>query len=170
MPLTKCIMHGTDKVDIFLFLRSARLIYERCGPMCSERATIQRKMKRRNLLSGEAAKKSVQGHVMFVVILMAGAFFRIVSEDDIDGNTIMFAIILAIGVVIALSFFNQFVVDLCNDLNSKWTIINHLVPGTLLAIVILAFRIPIETFDVMLVVILFSIANLVMYSITKELE
>lgn len=119
-------------------------------------------------MTGEKIKQVFQAHLLFVSILMMGAFFRIAGEGDIDGNTFLFASILAIGVIMALSFFNQFVLDLCNDLNSKWTVINYLIPGILLGGMILVFRVPVPLVDVILVVILFSIANLLMYSITKS--
>jgi hypothetical protein len=135
-----------------------------------EVSTTLKNMKRRNFINGEEGKKSIQAHLGFVGILTLGAFFRIASEGDIDGNTTMFGMILAIGVIIALSFFNQFVLDLCNDLNTKWPIINSLIPGTVLGIVILVFRIPVEPFDVMLVIILFAVANLVMYLTLKASE
>ena len=127
-------------------------------------------MKRRKLISGEKAKSLFQGHLLFVVTLTVGTFFRIASEEDMDGNTIMFATILAIGLIIGLSFFNQFVVDLCNDLNSKWTVVNYLIPGILLGLILLVFRIPVEMHDILLLIILFSIANLLMYSIMKKSE
>ena len=114
-------------------------------------------------------KQTFQAHLLFVSILTLGAFFRIASEDS-DANTILFATILAIGVITALSFFNQFVLDLCNDLNAKWTVINYLIPGIVLGGIILAFRVPVSFADVLLVVILFSIANLLMYSIIKAPE
>jgi hypothetical protein len=124
-------------------------------------------MRRRNIISGETAKKAFQAHTLFVVILTVGAFFRIVSEEEIDRNTVIFSTIQASGVIIALSLFNRLAIDLCNDLNDKWTIINYFIPGILLALIVLVFKIPIESFDVMLSVILMAIANFVVYSIEK---
>jgi hypothetical protein len=49
--------------------------------------------------------------VLFVLTLTMGASFRIASEEEIDGNTIVFGTIVAIEVTIALSLFNKFVID-----------------------------------------------------------
>jgi hypothetical protein len=125
-------------------------------------------MRRRNEIGGESAKKSIEAHAVFVVILTLGAFFRIASEEGIDRNTIIFATILAIGVIVALSLFNNFVIDLCNDLNNKWLILNYFVPGILIGLIVVALQIPIDLFDVFLIVLVMSIANIAMYTTTKE--
>jgi len=105
--------------------------------------------------------KLFKAHVLFVLTLTVCAFFRIVSESDIDANTIMFATILAIGVIIALSFFNNFVLELCNGFNYKWRIVNYFIPGILIGLIVLVVKVPVETLDLLLLLVCMWIANLV---------
>ncbi|HMG92510.1 MAG TPA: hypothetical protein VK589_20770 [Chryseolinea sp.] len=103
-----------------------------------------------------------------MLILLFGAFFRIASEEDGDGNVIMFAMILGVGVIYALSLVNVFVIDLFNDLNERWTILNYCVPAVVVFLMIWGFRIPIETIDLFLLPVLILIADLCMYAMVEE--
>jgi hypothetical protein len=127
-------------------------------------------MKRRKPISGETAKKLVKAHALFVLTLTVCAFFRIAMEADIDANTITFATILAIGVIIALSIFNSLVLEVCNGLNDRWRIVNYFIPGILIGLIALVLRVPVETFDVVLLLVCMWIANLLKYSIVKMPE
>ena len=104
---------------------------------------------------------------MFVSILFFGAFIRIASEGD-DGNIIIFAMILAIGVIYALSLVNVFVIDLFNDFNDRWTILNYCVPAVVVFLIIWGFRIPVESIDMIVLPVLILIADLCMYAMIEK--
>ena len=122
---------------------------------------------RRQTLNEETVKRIFKAHSIFVLILTTGAVFRIATEVD-DGNTIMFAMVLAIGVIIAASLFNKMIIDLFNNINTRWTIINYCVPGILPGVFLLVFKIPVEVFDVFLLVVLMITADLLMYSLIEK--
>ena len=124
-------------------------------------------MARRNI-STESAKKTFQTQTIFVLMLTLCAFIRIATEKDTDGNTVIFGTILSIAVIIAISIFNKFAIEVCNVLNDKWMVINYFVPGILIGLIVLALRIPIDIIDVLLLVAVMSIANLTVYGLRRR--
>lgn len=123
-------------------------------------------MRRHNIIDGNQAARTLGSHVVFAVILLLGTLIRVWSDTN-DGNTTVFAMVLATGVIFAVSLFNKFIIDLFNDLNNKWKIINYCVPAVICLFGLLVFRVPVEPIDLVIFPALILIADLVMYAIRK---
>jgi hypothetical protein len=124
-------------------------------------------MRRKRTLNEETVTKALKAHLIFVSTLTIGAFFRIAMEDS-NGNSLVLSMVLAMGVIIALSLFNKIIIDIFNSLNFRRRIINYCMPGILWGVILLVFKVPVELLDVLLVVILMLVGDLLMYASTEK--
>jgi len=110
-------------------------------------------------------KKTIKGHMVFILIVLLGTITRVIMDTEGDRNVTIFAIILSLPVIFGVSLINQFIIDLVNSFNAKWTILNYCSPAIFLLLLILIVRVPIETFDIIALPILILAADLSMFAI-----
>lgn len=122
-------------------------------------------MKIRSTLLRRIPQKTVASHLLFVSILSLGSLIRVAVDTDRDTEVTLFSIILGFTAVVVLSVVNQLTIDLLNEHNEKWPILNYCFPaiGVILMIFILQFQV--EGFDVLFLATLILIADLITYSI-----
>lgn len=127
-------------------------------------------MKIRSTLLRSIPQKTVASHLLFVSILSLGSLIRVAVDTDAGTDITLFSIIFGFTSIVVLSVVNQLTIDLLNERNERWPVLNYCFPamGVILMIFILQF--PIEGSDVLFLATLILIADLIAYSIIVKIN
>ena len=122
-------------------------------------------MKIRSTLLRNIPQRTIAAHLLFIAVRSLGSLIRLAVDTAGDTEVTLFSTILGFTVIIVLSVVNQLTIDLLNEHNDRWPVLNYCFPAVGVILITFILQFPVEGFNVLFLATLILVADLISYSI-----